>query len=197
MKKIIIDPTNHRAIEVMINDGFGARMGMNALSYRQLVMNEKEVLNKLKGIIKRQELPKMVMLLPEIYPEFREDIIRQRISETLNVLGKVTKLMEDGFHVAVINGMLDVTCGHGGNFGDVFCSRFYPLCDKDCREDFWGTRWELPCFITMGLLEDMMNNVNVDTPTAEDLKKSKVIEVIKTYQCPQETLDKFIASYQA
>jgi len=136
-----------------------------------------------------------VMLLPDVYSEFQPKEIRQRINETLNVLDKVAKLMKSGFHVAVINGMLDITCGHGGGFGDMFCNRFYPLTDKDSREDFWGTRWELPCFIAMGLLEDMMNNVNVYEPTAEDLKKSEVVKVANTYQCSQKTIDEFIAAY--
>ena len=184
MEKIILNPNDCHAIEVVINK----RIATDSAA-------EKKLLYKLLDIIQSKKLPKIVMLLSEIYPDFAEENISKRITESLNVINKVSYLMLDGFHVAVIDSLLDITCGHGGSFGSNFCSRFYPLCNKDTREDFWGTRWELPCFITAGLLEDFMNGVDVDNPTAEDLKKSKVIEVARIYQCPQEKIDGFVTTY--
>jgi len=195
MQKIIIDPKDHRSIEVSINESIGPRLGSTSPAYAQLVKKENAVLHKLLNILQSKELPKIVALLSEIYPDFRAENISERITESMNVINKVSHLMLDGFHISVIASILDITCGHGGNFGGLFCSRFYPLCDKGTREDFWGTRWELPCFVVAGLLEDLMNDVDIDNPTAEDLKKSKVIEVAGIYQCPQEKIDDFIAAY--
>jgi len=194
MKKIIINKHDEHAIEVSLNNSFGPHMGMTPLSYRQLLIMEDEVFKNVKAIIKGNELPKLVQLLPEVCPELQPEVI----NETLRVLTKVSSLLKDKFHVAIINSILDITNGHSGGFGVVFDSRFQPLCDKDTREDFWGTRWELPCYITKGLLIDLMNGIDVNNPSSEDLKKSEVFhQVSLSNQCSQKKIDDFIAAFSA
>lgn len=196
MKKIIIDPQNERAIEVRLNNSFGPSRGMSVLAYRQLVSKELIVCRKLTNIAQTKKLPRLVTLLYDILPALNTEEINLRKSETVDVINKVSQLLIDGFHVAIIHGILDVTCNQEGGFGEIFLSRFSPLCDKDCREDFWGTRLTLPCLVTMGLLEDMMNDINVDCPTRENLKKSKVIAVAKSCGFSKEKWDAFISSYK-
>ena len=196
MKKVIIDCRDFKAPEVRANEGILHRMYLK--DYEELVEEEAKVAKKLVEISIKKELPKMVALLPDIYSEFQPEEIQQRISETLNVINKVAHLMLDGFHLKVIEDILEISTGHGTGFGIDFQLRFEPLFhDKDCREDFYGTRWQLPCYITEELLKDLMSGVNIDAPTAEDLKRSKVIQVAQTFQCLQEKIDAFIASYEA
>lgn len=146
MEKIIVDPQDFNAVEVSLNGRFAPYMGMNQLSYRELVKKEASVLQELNKIALKSELPKAI-----------SSAKKEQMRETLKVVQKVIELMTAGFHVALISDMLKITVGKKSDFGDDFHRRFEPLFrEADCRKDFWGTK-EPICFLTvMGLLNSLM-----------------------------------------
>ena len=146
MEKIIVDPQDFNAVEVSLNGRFAPYMGMNQLSYRELVKKEASVLQELDKIALKSELPKAI-----------SSAKKELMMETLKVVQKVIELMKAGFHVALILDMLKITVGKKSDFGDDFHRRFEPLFrEENCRIDFWGTK-EPFCFLTvMGLLNSLM-----------------------------------------
>ena len=199
MKTIVINPKDFNAPEVSANVIEDEHLihFHSVDEYDDFVARERAVTQRLVQMSIMKELPKIVALLPAIHEGFKPEEIQQRISETLGVIKKVAHLMLDGFHIRIVRNILEISTGHGSVFGDEFQHRFDPLFnDKDCREGFWETRWELPCFIAEGLLDDLMGGINIEAPTAEDLQKSKVIRVARTFECPEETINSFIATYE-
>ena len=148
MEKIIVNSQNFNSVEVSLNGRFGPYMGLNQMSYRQLVVKENELLQELSSIVLKAQLPE----------RFQSEDKKQQIAETQKILQKVIALMKDGFHVAIVFGMLKITVGKSSGFDSDFERRFEPLYkDEECREDFWGTKEPVAFFTAIGLLSSLMS----------------------------------------
>jgi len=152
MEKIIVDAKNFNTVEGNLNGRFAPYMGLNQMSYRQLVVKENELLQKLSSIVLKAQLPETCT------KRLQSEEKKQQIAETQKVLQKVVALMKNGFHVALIFGMLKVTVGKSSGFDSDFENRFKPLYkDEACREDFWGTKEPVPFLIAISLLDSLMS----------------------------------------
>ncbi len=152
MEKIIINPQNFNAVEVSLNGRFAPCMGLNQQSFRQLVIKENELLQKLGSITLKAKLPK------DQLKGLQAETKKQQIVETQKILQKVMSLMKDGFRVAIILDILKITIGKSSAFGSDFERRFEPLYrDAECREDFWGSKEPIPFMIVIALIGSLMS----------------------------------------
>lgn len=178
MKKIIIDLTDYKPVEVSKKSSFGRYRGINSFPHHRLSAQEQSVRQKLASIALRGKLPQMVTRFSNEYPALQV----KKMNESINVLQKIVRLMNHGFHSAVIDNMLRITVGESIGL-DEFQSKFEPLYqDEECRKDFWGTEEIFSCALAKGLLADLMNNVDVDNPSQKDLQESETIKAIKQYK---------------
>ena len=89
---------------------------------------------------------------------------------------------------------MQVSTGQGSFLTSRFDLIFLLINSKSERKKLWGSEWELPVFITMGLIKDIKNGINILNPSKEDLMKSATIKVASTFTVPREQIESYITS---
>ncbi|MBQ8464538.1 MAG: hypothetical protein IJ545_00850 [Alphaproteobacteria bacterium] len=170
MKKIVVEMADTDAIEVRENSRLAPRYGMNQLSFHKLMEKEQKVSRLCQEILKTKEFPIQLKTLIEYGIVEAEDFFI--------VLEKAKNLLEQGFHVLIIRGMMDCACGRKSGLGyGCFDEKFSPtFTDVEVRKDFWGTENLFSIEMVSALLFDVMNGVP-DQLGAENIKKSELVRL--------------------
>ncbi len=169
----IISINNLDAIEVRENNRLAPRYGMNQISFQTLRVKEQEVIRRCEEILKKKELPRLVLKLGE----FGEKATPEENQAIFIVLAKAKELLEQGFHVLIVNAMLGCAGGNKSKLGyGCFDEKFTrALTDMDFRKELWGTEHLLPIDVVRFILLDLMNGVNIDGLGEDDIKKSELV----------------------
>ncbi len=170
----IISIKNLDAIEVRENNRLAPRYGMNQLSFQATRMKEQEVLCKCKKILELKKLPLLVSKLEELGVKG----VQEESQDFFVVLEKAAKLLDDGFHVLIIQAMLGCAGGEKSSLGyGAFDEKFTKaMTDMDFRKKLWGTDHLMPIDMVRFMLIDLMNGINLDEVREENLKKSYLID---------------------
>ena len=172
MKKIIVSMKDLDAIEVRENNCLAPRYGMSQMGFQDLVVKERAATQQCERILDGTHVPVLLCKINE-FGAFSED----EQKEISAVLTKATDLLKEGFHVLIIRGMLDCSCGRPSGLGyGNFDEKFSPAyTDLETRKDFWGTEQILPLEFVSALLLDLVSGVYPDDLREENIRKSKLV----------------------
>ncbi len=177
MKKIIVT-ADINAIEVRENEMLAPRYGMNQLSFRNLIAKEALVSQRCGKLLKTREFPIQLKSLIDYGMAQSEDFFI--------VLERIKNLLDQGFHVPIIRGMMDCACGRKSGLDRCFDEKFSPaFTDVEIRKDFWGTKDIFSIEMVSAFLFDMMNGVP-NQLGAENIKKSKLVRLCITHYLAAE-----------
>lgn len=160
-----------------------------------------ELLPTVQKLASQNEFPKIVSVMLSVLEQASDDaefvsFLKDKTAEVHNVLKKAAELAEKA-PLALIHGVLNVTVCLGA--GDTGRGRGVYGLTKGVDTDFygitpeyWGASCQLSCFIAKAVLKDISAGINVENPTREDLLKSELMNVWKTYRCPTEIMQEII-----
>jgi len=175
MREIIVNLRDPKAVEVFHSNHIECRMDLE--DRKALRERERKIAHIFLDIALTGRLPKLV----EVTLEKRKDITAERINDIQPVCQKVTSLMAEGLHAKVIIDMLRCATGGGTDFGSDFQKKFEAAADRGVRKDFWGTEYNIPLVAAEDLLVDLLErDVNVDSPTNDDLERSRFMKEFLT-----------------
>ena len=187
MKKIIVAMDNLDAIEVQENNRLAPRYGMCQLSFQDLAPKERGITLQFERILDGTHIPVLIPKLSK-FANFSESE-QEGLSA---VLAKTVSLLKEGFHVLIIRGMVDCTCGRPSGLGyGCFDEKFSPAAtDLEVRKDFWGTELLFPIEMVSALMLDMMNGVYPDDLREVTIKKSELVRYC--LETKKQKLDDFV-----
>ena len=183
MKKIVISMDNLHAAEVRENHEFFPRMGLNQLSFRAIVLQERKTAEWCEKIVEKAKFPPLIQKLNE-FSEISQEV-KEKMRELSFVLVKVNDLLKQGFHVMIITDMMGCACGHPSLLGhheefDVKFTR--ALIDASFRKDLWGTEHLLPIEMVRFFLIDLMNDVYPDDFRAYNIERSEIVRYYLSFR---------------
>ncbi|MBR1605904.1 MAG: hypothetical protein IJ660_07375 [Alphaproteobacteria bacterium] len=178
MKKIIVSMADNDAIEVRENNRLASRYGMNQLSFQSVCEKEQKIAQQCQEILKTKELPILIKGLVD-YGILEND----ELQDFMKVLSKAHELLQQGFHVLIIRGMMECACGRPSELGyGCFDEKFSPaFTDVEVRQDFWETKHLFPIEKVSAFLLDLMNDVDPYKAGAENFEKSEFIRSCLTH----------------
>ena len=172
MKKIIVTMADIDAIEVRENHCLAPRYGMNQLSFRELVVNERRVLLRCEQMLDGTYVPVLLSRLAK-FCGFSED----EKKEIIAVLTKTASLLKQGFHVMIIRSMIGCACGRKSGLGyGCFDEKFSPAFDDiEVRKDFWGAESLFSLEFASALLLDIVLGDYPDELQEDNICKSWLV----------------------
>ena len=177
MKEIIVR-NDCSTPEGFHNDGMLIVLGSK--KYAALCEKELKIAHRMLDIALTGKLPKLVKIAIK-ERNYEDD--EEWIGEVQTVCRKVTEMLAQGFHAKIIINMLRCATGGGCEYSIEFQVKFEAAMAKGVRKDFWGTEHIAPLAVAEDLLYDLLENINVNNPTKEDLEKSSLYkEMVTNFQ---------------